>query len=81
MPLVLYVYAIVPPSFDQIKYSVIAEPPLLTGAVHENYTELEVAVIFVKAVGGSGTLVVVVIENTALNALKPMLFLAAILKV
>ena len=39
----------------------IGDPPLLTGAVHETVTELEVvhAIISVKLVGGSGTVEIV----------------------
>ena len=62
----------------------MAEPPSFTGAVHENVTDIEVllAIVSIKVVGGSGTVIEdVTIAIVALNALVPILLIAATLKV
>ena len=56
---------------------------MFIGGVHSNVTDVQVvlAVIAVKAVGGSGIVAgLVVIPNIELNILEPMIFFVATLK-
>jgi 2-keto-3-deoxy-6-phosphogluconate aldolase len=53
----------------------IADPPLLTGGVHDNETDDQVA-IPVKAVGGSGIVAVVVIATSSEKGLPPNILIA-----
>ena len=61
----------------------MTEPPSLSGAVQENVTDVEVllATVSIKVVGGSGTVgAEVTMATVALNALVPILLIAATLK-
>ena len=68
---------VVPPSADlSISYPVIAEPPLLDGAVQERLICDEETVVAVRPVGGCGAVLDVVAEAVFDGVLVPILVIA-----
>ena len=64
------------PYYHQTSYSVTTDPPLLTGASHENANYVEVAVTISNPVGGSGAVVLVKGQDSLLKPLEPKALIA-----